>query len=259
MKLKRTLILPALFLLPSIGMADITAPRPAPDISPPIVETTVTETNRPAVVETTVTETNRPPVVETTITETNGNPNAAIAAARLDAALARQQLGTAPRALPPGVQPGDVVQTTETTTTVETPGQPDRVYNSQRNVVITGGRELSYLTVPVLFVEGTADLLDAASRIALEDTAAAIKEIVVKDPTALFDVEGHTSTDGSDEMNMRLSADRARRVYDELTTRYGVPVAALSAHGYGENYPNFPDGTESQMVLDRRVLVVRAK
>jgi outer membrane protein OmpA-like peptidoglycan-associated protein len=60
-------------------------------------------------------------------------------------------------------------------------------------------------------------------------------------------------------MNMRLSADRARRVYDELTVNYGVPATALSAHGYGENYPNFPSGTEAQMVLDRRVLVVRVK
>jgi hypothetical protein len=32
-----------------------------------------------------------------------------------------------------------------------------------------------------------------------------------------------------------------------------------SAHGYGENYPKFPNGSEEQMVLDRRVLVVRVK
>jgi outer membrane protein OmpA-like peptidoglycan-associated protein len=36
-----------------------------------------------------------------------------------------------------------------------------------------------------------------------------------------------------------------------------VPVAALSAHGYGEMFPGFPNGTEEQMVADRRVLVVR--
>lgn len=245
MKIRHTYLLPAFLLVPAIGMADITAPPPPPGAR--------------TVVETTVTETTHPGGVETTVTETTENPHAAVAAARLDAALARQRLGTAPKALPLGVQPGDVVETTETTTTVQPPDQPARVYNSQRNVVITGGRELSYLTVPVLFVEGTADLLDAASRMAVEDTAAAIKEVIATNPTAVFDVEGHTSTDGSDEMNMRLSADRARRIFDELTTRYGVPVSVLSAHGYGENYPNYPNGTEQQMVLDRRVLVVRAR
>jgi outer membrane protein OmpA-like peptidoglycan-associated protein len=246
MKIRHTYFLPALLLVPALGMADITAPLPAPDIAPKVVESTFTETTRPG-------------TVETTDTETTKNPGAAIAAARMDATLARQRLGIAPKAMPVAPQPGAVVETTETTTTVQTPGHRDRVYNTQNSVVITGGREFSYLTVPVLFVEGTADLLNDASRMAVEDTAAAIKEVIATNPTAVFDVEGHTSTDGADDMNMRLSADRARRIFAELTTHYGVPVSALSAHGYGEMYPNFPNGTESQMVLDRRVLVVRVR
>jgi len=58
---------------------------------------------------------------------------------------------------------------------------------------------------------------------------------------------------------MDLSAKRARRVYEELTRNYSVPATALSAHGYGENYANFPEGPEENWVLDRRVLVVRVK
>jgi outer membrane protein OmpA-like peptidoglycan-associated protein len=46
-------------------------------------------------------------------------------------------------------------------------------------------------------------------------------------------------------------------IHQELTQRYLVPTSALSAHGYGEMFPSFPDGTEEQMMLDRRVLVVR--
>jgi len=176
---------------------------------------------------------------------------------RLDAAMARERLGIAPVVLP-AADPG-VVETTVETTTVEAPGQPTRVYSTERNVVIVGGRELPYITLPVLFVEGTADLLDAESRLAVEDTAAAIKDVLVTNPTAVFDVEGHTSTDGSDEMNLTLSADRSRRIHSELIEHYAVPASALAAHGYGENLPKYPDGTEEQMVLDRRVLVVRAK
>lgn len=232
-------------------------PVSAQEPTPPrqVVETTVVETT-PQVVEV------APRVVETTVEEmTPALPPLPPTPAQLDAAIARRQLGMMPRAIevPPVHQPGDVVETTETTTVVETPGLPDRVYNSSRSVVITGGRELPYVTVPVLFEEGTAKLLDAASRDALEVTASTIKEILTTSPDALFDIEGHTSTDGDDAMNMRLSADRARRVHAELTRNYAVPVSALTAHGYGENYPNFPAGTEEQLVLDRRVLVVRAK
>lgn len=203
-----------------------------------------------------------PVVIEERVIETvPANPvpgsEVQVAQRRLDAALARERLGIAPVVLP-AAEPG-VVETTVETTTVEAPGLPTRVYSTERNVVIVGGRELPYLTLPVLFVEGTADLLDAESRLAIEDTAVAIKSVLVANPTAVFDVEGHTSTDGTDEMNMTLSADRSRRIYTELIEHYGVPVPALAAHGYGENFPKYPSGTEEQMVLDRRVLVVRVK
>ena len=179
---------------------------------------------------------------------------------RLDPALARRQLGMVPKAVEvPAHPPGTTVETTETTTTRNIPGQPPRVYNVERSVVIVEGRELPYITIPVLFVKETAELLDSESRVALDDTAAAIREIIKSDPTATFDIEGHTSTDGTDEMNLDLSAQRARRVFEELTTRYQIPATVLSAHGYGENYPSYPSGTEEQMMLDRRVLVVRVK
>jgi outer membrane protein OmpA-like peptidoglycan-associated protein len=195
-----------------------------------------------------------PVVIERTVTETVTEPEVE-ALRRLDAALARKRLGIAPVELP-AVEPGVVERTT---TTVETPGLPPRVYQTERNVVVVEGRELPYLTIPVLFVEGTAELLDEESRLAIQVTAAAIKDVLAANPTAVFDVEGHTSTDGSYEMNMKLSADRARRVHTELIERYGVPASALSAHGYGENFPNYPDGTEAELMLDRRVLVVRVK
>jgi outer membrane protein OmpA-like peptidoglycan-associated protein len=218
----------------------------------------------PVVVEEQVTEsvTPAPPrqvVKEEVVTETvvPGAPPV------FDPALVRRQLAIVPQAVPvpevvPAPAPGTRVETTETTTTTDVPGLP-RVYNTERNVVVVEGRELPYVTIPVLFVKETAELLDTESRQALEQTAQAINEIVKTDPNARFDIEGHTSTDGAEEMNMQLSAARARRVFDELTKNYRVPATVLSAHGYGESYPAYPSGTEAQMMLDRRVLVVRVK
>jgi outer membrane protein OmpA-like peptidoglycan-associated protein len=170
----------------------------------------------------------------------------------------KRHLLTVPRnVVEPAYPPGTVVETTETKNFVDVPGQPRRIYNVERKVVIVEGRELPYITIPVLFEKETAKLLDVESRVALEDTAAEIQEVLKTQPNAVFDIEGHTSTDGTNEFNLTLSGDRARRVHEELTQRYSVPASALSAHGYGEMYPAFPNGTEGEMVMDRRVLVVR--
>ena len=178
---------------------------------------------------------------------------------RADPANARRQrLSILPRdVVIPVHPPGTVVETTETTHSVDVPGQPRRIYNVERNVVVVEGKELPYITLPVLFVKETAELLDAESRVTLQETAAEILEILKTQPTAVFDIEGHTSTDGTDEFNIKLSTDRALRILEELTQRYSIPTAALSGHGYGEMYAKFPNGNEEQMVLDRRVLVVR--
>jgi outer membrane protein OmpA-like peptidoglycan-associated protein len=175
-----------------------------------------------------------------------------------DTANSRRHLLTLPRDVDvPAHPPGTVVETTETKSYVDVPGQPRRIYNVERNVVIVEGKELPYITIPVLFEKETSKLLDMESRVALEETAAAILEVLKTHPAAVFDIEGHTSTDGTNEFNITLSADRARRIHQELTQRYSIPATVLSAHGYGEMYPSFPNGNEEQMMLDRRVLVVR--
>lgn len=181
----------------------------------------------------------------------------------LDAGVVRRQLAIPPKVIgvsekPAVVIPTDRDETTETHIVVD-PALPPRVYNVERNVVIVEGRELPYVTIPVLFERETAELLDSESRVALEETANAILEVLKTSPDAGFDVEGHTSVEGTDEFNLQLSAARARRVYDELTQRYGVPLSVIGAHGFGEKYPNHPSGNEAELTLDRRVLVVRVK
>jgi outer membrane protein OmpA-like peptidoglycan-associated protein len=176
----------------------------------------------------------------------------------LDKVVVRERLSIAPRTVVTVTPPAEPVATTTTTTVTTTPA-PARVYDVERQVVVVKDRELPYVTVPVLFVVETAQLLNDESRVALEATANGILEVAKANPNARFDIEGHTSTEGTDEFNMTLSAARAQRVLDELTKTYGVPSELLSAHGYGENYPKFPNGTESQLQLDRRVLVVRTE
>ena len=181
----------------------------------------------------------------------------------LDPAVVQRQLSLPPKVTIVTPTPQTALKTTKTTTVVDTPGQPRRVYNSERSVVVVEdqgqSRELPYVTLPVLFVKETAELLDDESRNALQQVAGVILAISKTEAGTVFDIEGHTSTDGTDEYNIKLSAARAQRVYDELTQRYGVPATVLSAHGYGESFPMYPEGNEAQMQMDRRVLVVRTK
>ncbi len=183
----------------------------------------------------------------------------------LDPVVIQRQLSLPPKVVivTPTPAPQTAVKTTKTTTVVDTPGRARRVYNSERSVVLVEdqgqSRELPYVTLPVLFVKETSELLDQESRNALEQVAGVILAISKTEVGTVFDIEGHTSTDGTDEFNVSLSASRAQRVYDELTQRYGVPPSVLSAHGYGESFPMYPQGNEAEMQQDRRVLVVRTK
>ncbi|CAN5897585.1 hypothetical protein BH11VER1_BH11VER1_30920 [soil metagenome] len=232
----------ALFLLPLLGLVQIPLYAQVTVVAPTAAPGTVVEVVRPGSVRV------------------------------LDPVEVRRQLSLAPKIVivptaPASVVvspvPNEVVKTTKTTTVVDTPGKPRRVYNSERSVVIVEDqsqtRELQYVTLPVLFVKETAELLDNESREALQQVAGVILALSKTEPSALFDIEGHTSTDGEEDYNVKLSAARAKRIYDELTKTYEVPPTMLSAHGYGESFPTYPQGTEEQMQQDRRVLVVRAK
>jgi outer membrane protein OmpA-like peptidoglycan-associated protein len=220
---------------------------------PVVVEERVVPEPPPVVVEEKVVPAKPPVVVEKVHPGTY-----APAPHPLDPGLVRRQLAIPPKVIEVRERPAVIVPPTETRVVEETV-VPARAYNVERNVVIVEGRELPYVTIPVLFVKETAELLDSESRVALEETAKAILEVLETNPDAGFDVEGHTSVEGTDQFNLKLSADRARRVYDELTQRYGVPVSVIGAHGFGEKYPNHPEGTEAELALDRRVLVVRVK
>ncbi|MCW1884070.1 OmpA family protein [Luteolibacter flavescens] len=226
---------PTLLLL---SVVSLHAQEPAP---PVVIE----RVPPPVVIEEKVVPAPPPVVVERTVTEV---------VPPFDPALVRQRLAIVPKAVPV-VPPGATVETTETVVRDPT----NRIYHVERNVVIVDGQELPYVTLPVLFEIETAKLRDSTSRAALEHTAQAILEVLATNPEAGFKIEGHTSVDGEEDFNLKLSGDRARRVYDELTARYGVPAKALGAEGFGEKYPSHPNGTAAELELDRRVLVVRVK
>lgn len=66
-------------------------------------------------------------------------------------------------------------------------------------------------------------------------------------------VEGHTSTEGTDEYNLDLSDRRAQAVVDDLVRR-GIAASRISALGKGESEPLIsPDNDEASRSMNRRV------
>lgn len=67
-------------------------------------------------------------------------------------------------------------------------------------------------------------------------------------------VMGHTDSTGSEELNQKLSQDRALAVANYLANK-GVAQQRLAASGYGEAFPIAPNNTPAGRAQNRRVEV----
>lgn len=78
---------------------------------------------------------------------------------------------------------------------------------------------------------------------------------VIKDHPSIkkIRVEGHASSDGADDYNMRLSDARAKAVRDYLIKEGGVAADRLEAKGFGETKPIATNDTEQGKEQNRRV------
>ena len=75
---------------------------------------------------------------------------------------------------------------------------------------------------------------------------------LVKNPSTKVTIEGHTDSVGSDQLNQKLSEERANSVRDFLIDK-GIDSARLSAIGYGEEKPIATNNTRAGRAQNRRV------
>ncbi len=119
-----------------------------------------------------------------------------------------------------------------------------QVKEEQRGVVIT-------LDGQVLFVTAKAELLPIA-RDRLNQVAKSLKEL---DDDKLVSIEGYTDSRGADDMNQKLSQDRANAVKDQLISQ-GVKPEKLRSIGRGEASPVASNETPEGRANNRRVEIV---
>lgn len=99
----------------------------------------------------------------------------------------------------------------------------------------------------VFFVTGSAKLQTKSFK-SLDEVVAILNE----DAALKLDIEGHTDNTGTDKVNIPLSQNRAKAVYDYLVGK-GIEAARLSSEGYGSSKPVADNKTAAGRTLNRRV------
>ncbi|TKB98979.1 OmpA family protein [Pedobacter cryophilus] len=98
--------------------------------------------------------------------------------------------------------------------------------------------------------EFNSSVLKTSSYAVLDEIGRQIK----KNPSAVFQLNGHSSIEGTEKRNMMLSVDRAVAVKAYLVNN-GVRNVNLLVKGFGETLPMVPNTTETNKALNRRVEV----
>ncbi len=100
---------------------------------------------------------------------------------------------------------------------------------------------------PIQFAAGSATIAAES-----QPTIAKLSEALGACPDAAFEVGGHTDSSGSTAGNQRLSEARAQAVLAALRTD-ALPLAAMTARGYGDSEPVADDATDEGRAQNRRI------
>jgi outer membrane protein OmpA-like peptidoglycan-associated protein len=102
----------------------------------------------------------------------------------------------------------------------------------------------------ILFDVGKATLMPASQL-----SVAKLAGILMVFPNMNLSIEGYTDSTGSADLNMRLSMDRARAVYEFLMIQ-GISNRRMKYQGFGPDNPVAPNDSEANRARNRRVEVV---
>jgi outer membrane protein OmpA-like peptidoglycan-associated protein len=110
------------------------------------------------------------------------------------------------------------------------------------------------VTLPGLFFDSGKSVLKPGAR----NTLSKIADQLRISPDIRIQIEGHTDSVGSDELNQSLSEKRATAVRDYLVSR-GFPAERMTMTGLGETTPVASNDTASGRQQNRRVELVIAQ
>ncbi|MBF0226221.1 MAG: OmpA family protein [Desulfobacterales bacterium] len=109
----------------------------------------------------------------------------------------------------------------------------------------------SKIIITINFATNKADIL-AESEPQLQELGKAIVQL----EKFSFEIGGHTDQRGSDDINMRLSEQRAESVRQYLIRNFKIDSKRLIARGYGETLLFDPNDNEKAWAFNRRVEII---
>ncbi len=101
---------------------------------------------------------------------------------------------------------------------------------------------------------------DSGSATIRPESYGVLKEIatVLKENSAVrVHIVGHTDNDGSAELNLKLSRDRAKSVKEALQKEFGIETSRLGSDGKGATEPVGDNATSEGKAANRRVEFIR--
>jgi outer membrane protein OmpA-like peptidoglycan-associated protein len=88
------------------------------------------------------------------------------------------------------------------------------------------------------------------------DLLAKVEKAIDVFPRSELTIEGHTDSHGGDDLNQKLSQERAESVQQYMINAMRIPTYRLIATGYGETRPVSSNETEAGRARNRRIDVV---
>ena len=133
---------------------------------------------------------------------------------------------------------------------------------SNLDALLSGSGQVGNGTAPILMP--TDLLFDYDSANLREGAAASLQKLgrlIQRNPQAVFKVEGHTDSFGTDEYNMDLSQRRAETVKGWLVQNMSIEPDRIQTQGFGKTRLIVPaDRSVEEQQLNRRVeIVIRSK
>ncbi|MDJ0750416.1 MAG: OmpA family protein [Woeseiaceae bacterium] len=129
--------------------------------------------------------------------------------------------------------------------------QVEKMFSSEEARVFRQGDTVIMRLVGLNFDSG-------ASQIKPEnfDLLAKVEKAIDVFPRSELIIEGHTDSHGGDDLNQKLSQERAESVQQYMINAMRIPTYRLIATGYGETRPVASNETESGRARNRRIDIV---
>jgi outer membrane protein OmpA-like peptidoglycan-associated protein len=130
-------------------------------------------------------------------------------------------------------------------------GQIEKMFHNEEARVFRQGNTIIMRLVGLSFDSGASQLKPANF-----DLLAKVEKAIDVFPRSELIIEGHTDSHGGDDLNQKLSQERAESVQQYMINAMRIPSYRLIATGYGETRPVASNETESGRQKNRRIDIV---